>query len=155
MSRYSKWFASVVLLLLAGSAAAQVTGTVKFYPSGGPSRKAVQSNSFIQLDDHYFSCAQDPVWKPTEVRGNTATNTSLFGPCVLDGVHVHHVVLYQTNSGLLLVLNMMDNTSWSFLLVNSAGVRLTDVIDVGNRGQYAAPKFVGFALFGAQNSTWR
>jgi hypothetical protein len=80
---------------------------------------------------------------------------NLFGPCTVDDVLVHHVALYESASGVLLVLDMMDGTSWSLMLVNSAGVRLTELITVGYRGRYSNPKFIGFALFGQHEPTWR
>jgi hypothetical protein len=145
----------VLVVLLAGPVAAQqnVVGTTSFYASGSPF--SIQSNSAITLGGgHSISCAQDPVWRRDEVTGKTATNTNLFGPCAVDGVLVHHIVLYEAKSGILMVLDMMDGTSWSLMLVNSAGVRITDLIDVGVKGQFAAPKSITFGLIGQQNQNW-
>jgi len=146
-----------LIVLLAGCAAAQegVVGTVKFYPTGMQHNTLLQSNSLIELGGHAMSCAQDPIWRHDQIKGKTTTNMDLFGPCTIDGVFVHHIVLYESKSGILMVLDMMDGTSWSLMLVNSATVHVLDLMDVGYRGHYAAPKYVGFALFGQHEATWR
>jgi hypothetical protein len=140
----------VVLMLMAfGSAQESVVGTMKFYPAGGSTRQLASSE--FSLGGHSASCTLLPVWNGSDIQnGKTPTivNTNNF-TCTIDGSFVRDLILLQSKDGLLLTIHTNDGKCWSLLLVNSAGVRLTDLTGVYYKGAYAANSLVQFNLIGS------
>jgi hypothetical protein len=138
-------------LILSNLCAAQQTasGTIAFYPSG--SIAFMQSNSPLGFGGHSISCAQMPIWRDADIQRTPKpmiTNTTHFGPCAIDGVLVQDFVLSEFNSGITLTIHLVDSRSFSLLLVNSAGIHLRDLTEVGFKGKYRSNTIVGFNLIG-------
>jgi hypothetical protein len=92
------------------------------------------------------------VWHDADIqngKNQTITNTSSFGPCEIDGVLVRDLSLYQAANGVMLTIDLVDGKCMSMMLVNSAGLRLKDLTDIGYKGAYAANSVVGFNLIGS------
>ena len=142
--------AAFAMLFTAFAPAQQsVVGSVTFSTTG--SQDWMQVNSSISLGGHTMSCAQNPVWRASDIKNGkyqSITNTSMFGPCAIDGVLVRDLVLMESSTGVLLTIDMNDGSRWSLMLMNSAGVTLKALTGVGYKGPYAANSMVGFNLIG-------
>jgi hypothetical protein len=139
---------AVTMLTGFGSAQETVLGTISFFPTG--SGRAMQATSTITSGGRGVQCAQNPIWRASDIdRGQNPTivNTT-FGPCAVDGVLITGLTLVQYKTGILLTIRTADGKCYSMMLVNSAGVSLTDLTDVGFKGNYSATSGISFNLLG-------